>query len=157
MTDKTLTPSTSIVPSTTSGAGALVSAHGKTTIADIVVSKIAGIAAREVSGVHDLGGGASRAVGAIRDRIPGSRTNHSQGVSVEVGERQAAVDIQLVAEYGVSIADLADGIRQNVISAVERMTGLDVTEVNLDVQDIYLESEDGDHDEDDSDQPARVK
>ena len=157
MIDKTLTPSTSIVPSTTTGNtdGALVTEQGKTTIADVVVSKIAGIAAREVSGVHDLGGGASRAVGALRDRIPGSRTNHSQGVSVEVGERQAAVDIQLVAEYGVSIADLADGIRQNVISAVERMTGLDVTEVNIDVQDIYLESDDAD--DDDSDQPARVK
>ena len=85
----------------------LVSSDGRTTIADTVVSKIAGIAAREVSGVYALGGGASRAVGAIRERIPGSSTNHSQGVSVEVGERQAAVDIQLVAEYGVSIADLA--------------------------------------------------
>ncbi len=125
----------------------LVSSDGRTTIADTVVSKIAGIAAREVSGVYALGGGASRAVGALRERIPGSSTNHSQGVSVEVGERQAAVDIQLVAEYGVSIADLASGIRRNVIGSIERMTGLEVTEVNVEVQDIHVETE-GDSDSD---------
>src|SRR5690348_16370266 len=107
----------------------LVTDQGRTTIADTVVAKIAGIAAREVSGVHALGGGAARAVGAIRERIPGGRTNQSLGVSVEVGERQAAVDLQLVAEYGVSIADLAQGIRRNVISSIERMTSLEVTEV----------------------------
>lgn len=121
---------------------ALASQQGRTSIADVVVAKIAGIAAREVSGVHALGGGAARAVGALRDRIPGGRTNHSQGVSVEVGEREAAVDIQLVAEYGVSISDLAAGIRRNVIASVERMTGLNVTEVNIEVQDVFLETED---------------
>ena len=120
----------------------LVSSEGRTTIADTVVSKIAGIAAREVSGVHALGGGASRAVGALRERIPGSSTNHSQGVSVEVGERQAAVDVQLVAEYGVSIADLASGIRRNVIASIERMTGLEVTEVNIEVQDVHVAGDD---------------
>ncbi|MEW1952775.1 Asp23/Gls24 family envelope stress response protein [Terrabacter sp. NPDC080008] len=122
----------------------LVTQQGRTTIADTVVAKIAGIAAREVPGVHALGGGAARAVGAIRERIPGGRTNQSMGVSVEVGERQAAVDLQLVAEYGVSIADLAQGIRRNVISAIEGMTSLEVTEVNIDVQDVYLESDDQD-------------
>jgi uncharacterized alkaline shock family protein YloU len=132
---------------------ALVSEQGRTTIADTVVSKIAGIAAREVSGVHALGGGAARAVGAIRERIPGSSTNHSQGVSVEVGERQAAVDIQLVAEYGASLADLANGIRRNVISSIERMTGLEVTEVNVEIQDVHLETE---SDDDSGDEP-RVK
>lgn len=121
---------------------ALVTEQGKTTIADTVVAKIAGIAVREVNGVHALGGGAARAVGALRERIPGGRTNHGQGVSVEVGERQAAVDVQLVADYGVSIADLAEGIRRNVIAAIERMTSLEVTEVNIEVQDVYLETED---------------
>lgn len=130
----------------TSGAspGPLVTEMGRTTIADSVVSKIAGIAAREVSGVHDLGGGAARMVGAIRERIPGSRTNLQQGVSVEVGERQAAIDIDIVAEYGVSIVDLSTGIRRNVIAAVERMTGLEVSEVNVTVNDVYLEGEDDD-------------
>ncbi|MCW2757018.1 MAG: stress protein Gls24 family, partial [Nocardioidaceae bacterium] len=98
--------------------GPLVTDHGRTTIADTVVSKIAGIAAREVNGVHDLGGTTARTVGALRERIPGSTSNLSQGVSVEVGERQAAVDLDLVAEYGVALADLAGAVRSNVIGAI---------------------------------------
>ncbi len=145
MTDSPKTTS----PTTSSDSSALVTKQGKTTIADTVVAKIAGIATREVSGVHALGGGTARAVGALRERIPGGRTNHSQGVSVEVGERQAAVDIELTAEYGVAIADLATSVRRNVISSIERMTGLEVAEVNVTVQDIYLESEDDENDEQD--------
>src|SRR6478672_69260 len=140
---------TATTPATTNAStGALVTEQGRTSIADTVVSKIAGIAAREISGVHDLGGGTARAVGALRDRIPGSRTNLSQGVAVEVGERQAAVDLDLVAEYGVSIADLAQAVRRNVIGSVERMTGLEVTEVNITVHDIFLD--DGSDDADTS-------
>ncbi len=121
----------------------LASDHGVTTIADVVVSKIAGIATREVDGVHDLGGQAARVVGKLRETLPGT-TSLTQGVSVEVGERQAAVDIGIVAEYGVAIHDLADGIRNNVISAVENMTGLEVTEVNITVHDVHFaEDEDG--------------
>jgi uncharacterized alkaline shock family protein YloU len=135
--------------------GALVSTNGRTSIADTVVSKIAGIATREISGVHDLGGGTARAVGALRERIPGSRTNLSQGVSVEVGERQAAVDLDIVAEYGVAIADLAGAIRRNVIGSVERMTGLEVTEVNITVHDVFLD--DGGDADTDSDRAPRVE
>jgi len=124
------------------GTGPLISNLGTTSIADTVVSKIAGLAAKDVSGVYALGGGASRAVGALRERIPGGRVNHSQGVSVEVGETQAAVDIDLIAEYGVAIADLAAGVRRNVIASVERMTGLQVTEVNIAVADVHLPSDD---------------
>ncbi|WP_130011220.1 Asp23/Gls24 family envelope stress response protein [Serinicoccus sediminis] len=130
--------------STTRSDGPLVTDHGRTSIADTVVAKIAGIATREVSGVHDLGGGAARVVGAVRERIPGSSTNMSQGVAVEVGERQTAIDIDLVTEYGVSIADLAAGVRSNVTSSVERMTGLEVTEVNISVHDVYLPGDDAD-------------
>jgi uncharacterized alkaline shock family protein YloU len=68
----------------------------------------------------------------------------SQGVGVEVGERQAAVDLDLVAEYGVSIVDLASAVRRNVISSVERMTGLEVTEVNITVHDVYVDDGRGD-------------
>ena len=130
--------------------GALDTEQGRTSIADQVVSKIAGIATREISGVHALGGSAARTVGAIRERIPGSRTNMSQGVAVEVGERQAAVDIDLVAEYGVAIADLAEGVRRNVGGSVQRMTGLEVTEVNITVHDIHVE---GDDDEETTEEP----
>lgn len=135
-----MSESTSVTapPSTRARQSALVTPEGSTTIADTVVSKIAGIAAGEVSGVHALGGGAARAIGSLRERIPGARTNHSQGVSVEVGETEAAVDLDLVAEYGVSITDLANGIRRNVITAVEQMTGLHVVEVNVSVNDVHL-------------------
>ncbi|MGG7103519.1 MULTISPECIES: Asp23/Gls24 family envelope stress response protein [unclassified Rhodococcus (in: high G+C Gram-positive bacteria)] len=120
------------------GGAALHSTQGKTIIADAVVAKIAGIATREINGVYDVGGGTARAVGALRDRIPGARVNHAQGVAVEVGEKQAAIDIGIVAEYGVALHELALGIRRNVIAAVERMTGLEVTEVNITVFDVML-------------------
>jgi uncharacterized alkaline shock family protein YloU len=132
----------------------LQSTQGTTSIADTVVSKIAGIAAKDVSGVYSLGSGASRAMGAVRERIPGGRVNHSQGVSVEVGETQAAVDIDMIAEYGVAIADLASGVRRNVIASIERMTGLEVTEVNISVADIHLPEDDED---DHTDRAPRVQ
>src|SRR4051794_30316208 len=126
-----------------SGSGSsteLVTAQGKTSIADGVVRKIAGIATREVNGVHNLGTGGTRAFGALRERIPGSGgPNVSQGVAVEVGERQAAIDLDLDVEYGVAIPDLAAAIRRNAISRVEQMTGLEVTEVNISVNDIHLD------------------
>ena len=138
-TQPTSTP-TNDVPARSESA--LHSSQGKTTIADTVVSKIAGIAAKEVNGVYSLGGGASRMVGALRERIPGASVNHSQGVSVEVGETQTAVDIDMIAEYGVAIADLATGVRRNVITSIERMTGLQVTEVNISVADVHLPEDD---------------
>ncbi|MCR6490768.1 Asp23/Gls24 family envelope stress response protein [Amycolatopsis sp. OK19-0408] len=122
--------------------GALSSAHGTTTISDVVVQKVAGLATREIAGVHALGGGASRAFNALRERIPGATASSSQGVAVEVGERQAAIDLQILVEYGVSIADLARSVRRNVITAVETMTGLEVVEVNLTVSDVHLPGDD---------------
>ncbi|GAB2681975.1 hypothetical protein GCM10027271_49130 [Saccharopolyspora gloriosae] len=119
--------------------------QGKTTIAASVVQKIAGIAAREISGVHAMGGGVSRAFGAIRERIPGgggSSSSTTSGVQVEVGEKQAAIDLDIVVEYGASIVELARAVRRNVITGVERMTGLEVIEVNIAVNDIHLPSED---------------
>jgi uncharacterized alkaline shock family protein YloU len=116
----------------------LVTDQGRTAIADGVVTKIAGIAAREVNGVASLGSGMSRTVGAVRQRMPGGRENIAQGVAVEVGERETAIDLDVVVQYGVAIPDLASGVRGNVIDAVERMTGLRVTEVNITVDDLVL-------------------
>jgi uncharacterized alkaline shock family protein YloU len=121
---------------------ALQTSQGNTTIADGVVQKIAGLAAREVSGVHALGGGAARAFGALRERIPGATQTAGQGVAVEVGEKQAAVDLDVVTEYGAPIAEIARSVRRNVINAVEGMTGLQVTEVNIAVNDIHLPTDD---------------
>ena len=131
----------------------LQTSQGNTTIADGVVQKIAGLAAREVSGVYALGGGAARAFGALRERIPGASQTAGQGVSVEVGEKQAAVDLDIVTEYGAPIAEIARSVRRNVINAVEGMTGLQVTEVNIAVNDIHLPTDD----EGQQQEPARVQ
>jgi uncharacterized alkaline shock family protein YloU len=114
--------------------------HGKTSIADSVVTKIAGVATREISGVHDMGTGGARMFGAIKSKLPvGSDVpSPNRGVSVEVGERQAAVDLDVVVDYGVSIVDVAEAIRGNVIQRVETMTGLEVTEVNISIDDVWL-------------------
>ena len=140
-----VTTSSSRTPATTSASAsegtknALASPDGKITVADSVVSKVAGMAAREMDGVHAMGGGGARALGSVRQRIPGSSgPSVTQGVSVEVGETQAAIDLDLVVEYGVSVADLGRAIQRNVKSAVERMTGLEVTEVNVTVDDVYV-------------------
>nr|WP_241479618.1 Asp23/Gls24 family envelope stress response protein [Nocardiopsis lucentensis] len=119
-------------------------AAGHTSIADHVVAKIAGMAARRVRGVHQMGGGAARAFDAVRERIPGSTSTSAvaRGVAVEVGERQAAVDFNLVVEYGARIPDLAAVVRRDVVAAVQGMTGLEVTEVNITVDDIHLPDED---------------
>ncbi|MBV2352915.1 Asp23/Gls24 family envelope stress response protein [Streptomyces sp. J2-1] len=127
-----------------SGADQPADTRGRTSIADVVVVKIAGIAAREIPGVYDMGGGLSRTFGAVRDRVPGGRPNVGRGVKVEVGERQTAIDLDLVVEYGVSITDVASDVRENVISAVERITGLEVVEVNIAVNDVHLPDEDTD-------------
>lgn len=148
-------PSTTTTPndasSITSGSGKeiaadhreLVGQHGRTTIADQVVSKIAGIAAREIDGVYDLGGQAARLVGRVREAIPvGGGQSITQGITVEVGEKQAAVDLGLVANYGVAIHELAAAVRSNVINAIEEMTSLEVTEVNIAIHDIHFEDDD---------------
>ncbi len=138
------------------GTGALESTHGRTSISDSVVQKISGIAAREVSGVHNLGSGSARAFGAIRERIPGSGGPAiTQGVTVEVGEKQTAIDLDIVVDYGVSIAQLAQNVRRNVIQSVERMTGLEVIEVNIAVDDIRLAGEEDDSG--DPQEPSRVQ
>ena len=133
------------------GAGGLQTEKGQTTIADPVVTKVAGIAAREVAGVHQLGGGVARALGAVTQRLPVGGDGTGQGVSVEVGETEAAVDLTVVIEYGESIPNVAHQIRENVIRRIEGICGLSVTEVNVAVNDLYLPGDDQD------DQPSRVQ
>jgi uncharacterized alkaline shock family protein YloU len=126
--------------------GGLLTEKGTTTIADSVVTKIAGIAAREVPGVHRLGGGVARALGAVTQRLPGTTESVTQGVSVEVGEREAAVDVTIVVEYGESIPSVAQKIRDNVVRRIEGLTGLKVTQVNVEVNDLHMPGEDDDDD-----------
>lgn len=116
--------------------------RGRTTIADGVVEKIAALAARDVVGVHALGSGLARTLGAVRERVPGGGAKSvTRGVKAEVGEVQTALDLEVVVDYGVSITDLARDVRENVITAVERMTGLEVVEVNIAVSDVKLPEE----------------
>ncbi|QIZ38082.1 Asp23/Gls24 family envelope stress response protein [Saccharopolyspora sp. ASAGF58] len=114
---------------------------GRTTIAPVVVQKIARIATEEISGVYAMGGGITRAFGAIRERVPGASASQTSGVVVEVGEKQAAIDLVIVADYGAALVDLARAVRRNVITAIERMTGLEVVEVNIAVNDIHVPGE----------------
>ena len=112
--------------------------RGNTTVQDGVVSKVAGIAAQEVEGIR-MGGGASQTVGNVMSALPGvSSGSTSQGVSVEVGEVEAAVDLTVTVEYGRTIHQVAEAVRSNVIRRVENLVGLRVTEVNIAVSDIFF-------------------
>ena len=102
---------------------------GSIRIADEVVGIIAGLAATEVSGVAGMSGGL---VGGIAE-ILGKKTL-SKGVKVEVGEKEAAVDLYIIVEYGVRIPDIALRVQENVKRAIESMTGLEVVVVNIHIQ-----------------------
>mgnify|MGYP002759082960 FL=1 len=120
--------------------------YGTTTIDDVVVSKIAGIAAREVSGVDALGGGGARMIGNIRESF-GASEDVRQGVDVEVADGTARIEIAITAEYGVAIHELAEAIRRNIMNAVERMTGLSVERVNVVVHDVKLPKDESETEE----------
>jgi uncharacterized alkaline shock family protein YloU len=112
--------------------------RGSTSISDSVVSKIAGIASQEVDGIR-MGSGGSQAVSGILGSITGGGGgSQTQGVSVEVGQEEAAIDLTLTAEYGKSIPQLAEAVRRNVARRVESLVGLRVTEVNITVSNIFF-------------------
>ena len=133
--------------SATSGnaTGRLQSDKGTTTIAEVVVTKVAGIAAREVGGVHRLGSTMARAIGAVTQRLQAG-DNATQGVSVEVTEGDATVSMNVVIDYGESIPDVAQAIRENVIRRIEGTTGLHVASVDIAVTDLYFPGDDDDQD-----------
>lgn len=122
----------------TSGAASGEEPGGRTSIAEQAVAKVAAIAARAVPGVHALGTGAGRTLGAVRDAVAGSDSSATAGVNVEVGETEAAVDITLVADYGIPLTALADSVRSAVYAAVEDLVGLNVVEVNVSVADVHI-------------------
>ncbi|MDK2882378.1 MAG: hypothetical protein PWP58_714 [Bacillota bacterium] len=118
---------------------------GSVRIADEVVAVIAGLAATEVPGVAGMSGGLA---GGIAEML--GRKNLTRGVKVEVGERQAAVDLFLIVDYGVKIPEVAWRVQENVKKAIESMTGLDVVEVNIHVQGVKISGEE-------KEEEARVK
>ncbi|RRD45730.1 Asp23/Gls24 family envelope stress response protein [Tessaracoccus sp. OH4464_COT-324] len=113
---------------------------GQTIIEDAVIAKVAGIAARETPGVHALGGGVARALGAIREAVTGA--GQAQGISVKADDGQVSVDVVLVTEYPTPLQEVADGVRQAIINAIETIVGMTVTEVNVTVNDVHLPSDD---------------
>lgn len=126
-------------PNTSSAMEGLVlqTDRGITTVADSVVAKVAGMATRQVPGVHSMGAQFRRLLSRVR---PGESL--TQGVNVEVGKKEAAIDLVIVVDYGYSIPSLAQELRESVIAAVETATGLMVKEVNIEVDDLYVPSED---------------
>jgi hypothetical protein len=115
-----------------------------TTIDENVVAKIAGMAAREVPGVYDMGNAVRRAFSAVTDRIPNAQTNVAGGISVQKGETQTAIEVTVVVDYGAPIVEVANAIRRNIIEQIEGTTGLEVVEVNINVTDVHLPDEDSD-------------
>jgi uncharacterized alkaline shock family protein YloU len=117
---------------------------GSTTIQDAVVTSIAGIAAQEVDGAQMSHGGrrlpgdSSPTVGEFLDSVTGGQ-GRSRGISVDVGEAQAAVDLTINVTYGRPVHQVTEAVRQNVIRRVQSLTGLEVTEVNITVNDVTFE------------------
>ena len=118
------------------------SSLGAIRIADEVVSIIAGLAATEVDGIAGMSGGIA---GGIAEML--GRKNFAKGVKVEVGEKEAAVDLYIIVKYGVRIPDIALVVQENVKQAIETMTGLSVVEVNVHVQGVGFPEENAKADE----------
>lgn len=117
---------------------------GDTTITVQVVEKIAAMAAREIPGVYSMGSAVGRAMSSLGHRLSGQQPSVTSGVSVEKGERQTAIDISIIVEYGAAIVDVANSIREAIISSVEYATGLEVVSVDVIVSDVHLPDEDDD-------------
>lgn len=117
----------------------LVTERGNTTIHDKVVSKIAGMAAREVDGVH-MGGSASRTAGGVLGSVTGSESQ-TRGVSVEVGTTEVAIDLTLGIDYGKNILETVEEVRRGISERVQSITGLRVTEMNATINDIVFPDE----------------
>lgn len=109
---------------------------GTIRIADDVVKVISGLAAMDIKGVAGMSGGF---VGGIAELL--GRKNLAKGIKVEVGEKEAAIDLSVIIDYGMRIPDVAAQIQESVKSAVERMTGLKVIEANVNVQGIAFADE----------------
>lgn len=110
--------------------------YGSVKIANEVVAIIAGLAATEVDGVAGMSGGVTS---GITEAL--GMKSLSKGVKVEVGEKECAIDLFVVINYGSRISEVAESIQENVKNAVETMTGLNVVEVNVSVQGVNIPKE----------------
>jgi uncharacterized alkaline shock family protein YloU len=120
----------------------LAADRGKTTIGNEVVEKIAGIAAREVPGVFDLGGDVARVLSAVKEKLRLGEESAAQGVSVKLEGKAAEISITIVIEFGFQVFSVTEKVREKVISSVENLLGLEVTGVDVTVDDVHV-PEDG--------------
>ena len=125
-------------------------AHGQNALQEYSTNSGSVAAGEGVSGA-EVGGGAARALGTLREKV--GQKDLTQGVSVEVGQTQVAVDVTLVVEYPHPLQDVAARARDAVYTAIEDLVGMEVTEVNITITDIHVPSDDAD---DDADQEPRV-
>ncbi|OPX43441.1 alkaline shock protein 23 [Ruminiclostridium hungatei] len=114
----------------------IVDDYGSVKISEEVVAIIAGIAATDVPGVAGMSGGIAGGIAEIL-----GRKNLSKGVKVEVGEKEAAIDLYIIVEFGARIPEVAWDIQDKVKGAVQSMTGLNVIEVNIHVQGVNFDKE----------------
>lgn len=122
----------------------LAAERGTTIIADEVVEKIAGIAAREVPGVYDLGGDVARIFASVKERVGlGEADEENRGISVRLEGREAVIRIVLVIEYGFVVYSVTEKVRTKVIGSVENLLGLEVTAVDIVVDDIHIDETSG--------------
>src|SRR5215211_2801415 len=112
----------------------LLSDRGTTIISDTVVSSLAGMAAREVEGVH-MGGGAARTAGGVLESLTGSESKTS-GISVEVGRTETAIDLKMGIEYNRNILQTVEEVRRRITDRIQSMTGLRIKELNATITDI---------------------
>jgi uncharacterized alkaline shock family protein YloU len=119
----------------------LPASRGTTTIANEVVEKIAGIAARDVPGVYDLGGDTVRLLSSVREKLHLGDESKAQGIAVKLNGKEAELSITIVLEYGFVVSSVTDRVREKTISAVETLLGLDVTNVDILVDDIHVDTD----------------
>lgn len=103
-------------------------------ISDEVVGVIAGLATTEIEGIAGMSTGP---VEGITQILTGKK-NLSKGVKVSVEENSAAIDLYLAVEYGVNIPKISLKVQENVKKAVESMTGLNVSDINIHVQNVII-------------------
>lgn len=110
--------------------------YGSVKISDDVVAIIAGVAATEIPGVAGMSGGIT---GGITEML--GMKNLSKGVKVELGNEETAVEIFIIVEYGSNISEVGQKVQENVKNSIETMTGLNVVEVNVNVQGVNIQKE----------------
>lgn len=136
---------TTQVPATTQHQATMTTNDGTTTIDNIVVSKIAAAAAQEIGGIHGMGSGGvggtlSGALSSVTGALPGGNSNQpsTQGVTVEVGNEEAVVNLNIIVDYGARIPQVIEALRRNISDRLQTLTGLTARAINVEVSDVYF-------------------